>query len=72
MSEPFLITEAEARKLLSGADPEEFSPPIRVGRRKFWSRIALDRAVRKRAGLPVGEQETPAGSAYDEWKKNCA
>ncbi len=71
MTEPLLITEAAARELLSGADPEAFCPPIRLGRRKYWSRAALDRAVKEKAGLPVGE-EMAAGSAYDAWKKDCA
>lgn len=71
MTAPLLVTEAQAREMLSGGDPSLLTPPIRLGRRKFYSVAALDRAVREKAGLPAGEAPT-AESAYDAWKKSCA
>lgn len=68
---PLLLTEKQAREVLAGANPEDFTPPIRVGRRKFYSTAALDCAVKKRAGLPVDDGVT-GESAYDAWKKSCA
>ena len=71
MSEPILLTFEEAKKYLGGADPEKVSPPIRLGRRKFWSRHALDCQVKKLAGLEPAT-EGAAGNAYDAWKNGCA
>lgn len=68
---PILMKEADARKYLGGADPSQLIAPIRIGRGKWYSRHALDRAVAERAGLPVAEKPTP-GSAYEEWKKSLA
>ena len=68
---PILLTEKDARKYLSGADPEKLAPPIRIGRGKWWSREALDRTVGERAGLPVNKDPAPE-SAYNAWKKACA
>lgn len=72
MTEPILLTEKKAREFLSGADPEKLCPPIRLGRGKYWSRAALDRAVKEKAGLAVDDGAQDAGSAYDAWKKDCA
>lgn len=70
---PTLMTEEGAREYLSGADPRKLAPPIRLGRRNWWSREALDRAIREKAGLPLTAVEDPKpGSAYDAWKKDCA
>lgn len=68
---PILLNETAARELLGGADPSMLCPPIRLGRRKYWSRAALDRAVLEKAGLQAGDGASP-GSAYDAWKKDCA
>lgn len=68
---PILLTQAAAREYLSGADPEQLVAPIRLGKRKWYSREALDRAVREKAGLPVSV-EASEGGAYDAWKKDCA
>ena len=75
---PILLDEPSARAYLGGADPALLSPPIRLGRRRFWSRLALDRAVAEKAGLPAdGATDAPSadeawGSAYDQWKKSGA
>lgn len=68
---PILLTERDAREYLSGADPSKLCAPLYLGRRKWFAREALDRAVREKAGLPA-ESEKPQGSAYDAWKKDCA
>lgn len=69
MSEPFLLNEKDARALLAGADPAKLSPPIYLGARKYWSRAALDRAVRERAGLPLTETAPAPAEAYEAWKQ---
>lgn len=68
---PILMTEAAAREYLGGADPNKLIAPIRLGRGKWFSRLALDRAVKEKAGLPLGE-EIGDENAYDAWKAGCA
>jgi hypothetical protein len=72
MTPPILMREADARAYLGGADPHKLVAPIRLGARKWFSRLALDRAVAERAGLA---DTTPRGSsedAYDAWKAHSA
>lgn len=70
MTEPFLLTEKQARALLAGADPAKLIPPLYIGARKYWSRAALDRAVREKAGLPPARDSGKPESAYDDWKRS--
>ncbi|WDI31619.1 hypothetical protein PUV54_00225 [Hyphococcus flavus] len=73
MSDPILFTHDGAREYLSGANPDTLTPPIILGRRRFYSRAALDRAVKEKAGLPIDDGGRPApADVYDQWKKNCA
>lgn len=69
MTEPFLLTEKQARALLAGADPAKLAPPLYLGKRKYWSRAALDRAVCERAGLPVSGAAPAPADAYETWKQ---
>jgi len=71
---PILMNAAAARAYLGGADPAKLVPPLRIGGRVFYSREALDRAVRKAAGLPEagGRGDGEKGTAYDDWKEAAA
>ena len=71
MLKPILMTEEIAREYLAGCDPVKLTPPIRLGKRKFWATAALDRAVAKKAGLPEPDSLKPK-DAYDAWKAESA
>lgn len=70
-AQPILMREADARDYLGGADPAKLVTPLRIGRGKFYSRLALDRAVAEKAGLPPPDQPAPR-DAYEDWKKSVA
>ncbi|MEM9494675.1 MAG: hypothetical protein AAGA09_01635 [Pseudomonadota bacterium] len=69
---PILMPEKLAKEYLGGAAPDQLIVPIVMGHRRWYSREALDRAVREKGRiLPVEGSAGRGGAeeAYDELKK---
>lgn len=68
-SAPRILDEAAARAYLGGkVNPWKVMPPVRIGGRLCWDRVALDQKLNELFGVAPAE---PAGkeSALDRWRR---
>lgn len=66
---PRLLNEAEARAYLGGRNPRSIMPPVKLGGRNCWDRVALDQKLDEIFGV----SDAPADmqpSALERWRRN--
>lgn len=64
---PRLLTEAEARAYLAGVDPRRICPPLRLGKRLTWDRVAIDNAL---DALTDCKPEPPPAGPLAAWERS--
>lgn len=66
---PRLLNEDAAKELLGGALPGNLIPPMRIGGRKLWDRIALEKRLDEMSGINRDDspKHTKQISPLDEW-----
>lgn len=66
---PRLLNEAEARAYLGGRNPRSIMPPVKLGGRNCWDRVALDQKLDEIfnvSNVPTDIQS----SALERWRRN--
>lgn len=69
---PRLLNEEAARIYLGGLNPLLVMPPCRLGKRRMWDRLALDRRLDELFGVERDAPAAETGSALDRWKRGKA
>lgn len=70
MIEPRILNEAAAREYLGGRDPRSVMPPVKLGGRNCWDRVALDQKLDEIFGVSRNLPDDIQHSALDRWRRN--
>ncbi len=64
---PRLLNEEQAKTFLGGAQPGHVLPPLPIGSRKLWDRVALEKRLDEMSGLAAADSSRPL-SALEAWE----
>lgn len=66
---PRILDEAAARAYLGGRNPRLIMPPVKLGGRNCWDRVALDQKLDQIFGVSNAPADIQS-SALERWRRN--